>query len=447
MNLFNDKSAYTQGIYPPPEGFSPARFAWKPAVLLLVITLICFLLFEAVLAFPGFYFWFIGGDLMQLWFLVLVILGIMYWRTLPRAGKTRTGRVLAQRGNALATDYSGNLGSFSLQQKTRTSPSLLLRLPLVLLLVFLVYYFFIQGYTFHINPHPTVMGNCNVGSITIEGNTTANTVSLKAGLLTLEASGNYDQSGNIINLEGNLCGLTLSVPAESNLHLSGNDAELSVTGVKGKLELDNNAGNIIIKNCTLLGGSVVSNNAGEIDITNSTLLPGAKVTSNDSPIHITSSAINGASLPYGVYQIEKSTLTGSLDLGGMHLQDDTLSDVTINVESSEDIEITNATVKGSTKIIGNSSTIGFTGTLTAGSSLSITNNSGQESITLPASLAFHLDASGISSVNSNYEQVQGLDPTALASSDGVHVDIGSQPQATIAIQGMEDTLTLNKGNA
>ena len=121
------------------------------------------------------------------------------------------------------------------------------------------------------------------------GNATSNTVSLKAGLLTIEGYGNYDQANYILNLNGNFCGFTVSVPAHSNLHLSGNDAEISVTGVQGKLDLENNAGNITITQSCLLGGSVVDNNAGTITITNSILSHNAKVTSNDSPIHIVSS--------------------------------------------------------------------------------------------------------------------------------------------------------------
>ena len=120
-------------------------------------------------------------------------------------------------------------------------------------------------------------------------NASADTVSLNAGLFTIEGGGNYDQASNTLNLNSNICGFTLSVPTHSNLHLSGNDAEISVTGVQGNLDLENNAGNITVNQSCLLDGSVVDNNAGTITITNSTLSPKAQVTSNDSPIHIISS--------------------------------------------------------------------------------------------------------------------------------------------------------------
>jgi hypothetical protein len=277
---------YDQGQFPQgPVRSGPPRHFFILAGLLLVMAIICFLLWQADLAFPGLYFWFVGGDIMQFWFLALVILGFFYWRfSGPRNKRRSRGRL--QRS---ADYYSGYPGSFPAQQTRQASASLILRLPLVLLLVFLVYYFFIQGYTFRIHPQPTIIGDCNAGSITVEGNATAETVTLKAGLLTIEGSGNYDQASNTLNFNGNFCGFTLSVPAASNLQLSGNDAEISVTGVKGKLELDNNAGNITITRSCLLTGSTVDNNAGSITITNSTLSSKAKVTSNASPIHIVNS--------------------------------------------------------------------------------------------------------------------------------------------------------------
>lgn len=272
------------GVATAPQPSLPSRRPWIAAVLLLVIVLICFLLFQRDLAFPGLYFWFIGGDFMQFWFIVLFILGLVYWRMLPRARKTNNTRGFIPNSNAFIND-PGNFGGFSAPQSSRAAPSLLFRLPLVLLLAFLIFYFFIQGYTFHVNSYPTVMGDCNAGSITIVGNSTADTVSLKAGLTTIEGYGNYDQTNNILNLNGNLCGFTISVPAHSNLHVSGNDAEISVTGVKGKFDLENNAGNITVTQSCLQDGSIVDNNAGTITITNSVLAPSAQVTSNDSPIN------------------------------------------------------------------------------------------------------------------------------------------------------------------
>jgi hypothetical protein len=254
------------------------------------MAIICFLLLQADAALPGLYFWFVGGDLMQFWLIVLVVLGVVYWRRLPRVRTKKAAKRSMPSSDSWRGDQAGTFGSFSAQPARRTAPLLLLRLPLALLLVFLIYYFFIQGYTFRMNPQPTITGDCNVGSITVVGNPTTDTVSLKAGLLTVEGYGNYDQANNILNLNGNFCGFTVSVPAHSNLHLSGNDAQISVTGVQGTLELDNNAGDITITQSCLLAGSVVDNNAGAITITHSTLSPKAKVTSNASPIHLVSNS-------------------------------------------------------------------------------------------------------------------------------------------------------------
>lgn len=289
MDPFNGTNQWSSGVAAPAKRSLSSRRPWVAAGLLLVMALICFLLIQADAALPGFYFWFVGGDLMQFWLIVLVVLGIVYWRRLPRVRTKKGAKRSMPSSDSWRSDQAGDFGSFSAQPARRVAP-LLLRLPLALLLVFLIYYFFIQGYTFRMNPQPTITGDCNVGSITIVGNATTDTVSLKAGLLTVEGYGNYDQASNILNLNGNFCGFTVSVPARSNLHLSGNDAQISVTGVQGTLDLENNAGDITVTQSCLLAGSVVDNNAGAITITHSTLSHKATVTSNASPIHLVSNS-------------------------------------------------------------------------------------------------------------------------------------------------------------
>ena len=324
---------------------------------------------------------------------------------------------------------------------------LLLLVPMVALLGFLVYYFFIQGYAIRMQPHPTISGDCNGGTMTVKANATRDTVFMSAGLLTIEGYGNLDGANNILNVSGNMCGFTLSVPAETNLHLSGNDATLSVTGLTGKLELDNNAGDIIINDSSLLAGSVISNNAGNTTINHSHVGPNATISSNDSPVHLVSSTIDASILESGQFQLENSTL-----MGAVQIQDQvqiqgvtTLSNATIT--TSEAITFPNSRVTGFTKIIGNGSAVTYAGTLAAGSSLTIVNNGGTETITLPAALAFHLDASGVNSFSSNDPALQALDPKALASSDGAHVDVGAHPQVIVAVQGQGDTFILNRGGA
>ncbi len=269
---------------PPPSNASRARFYVRPIVLLILMGVIAILLFEGSLGFPGLFFWLIGGDLMQLWFIVLVVLGLLYRGALARLWKRgvekRGGGVRMRRYEAFSPERP------ALAEKRSSGKFVqgLLHLPLVLLVGFLVYYFFIVGYTFQVGSHPTVTGDCNGGTITVQGKTGSDRVSLQAGLLTIEGFGNYDSANHVLNVNGNLCGFTLEVPATTDLHLTGNDATLWVKGVTGKLELDNNAGDINIDGSTLLAGSVVSNNAGAITISNSCLVSGVQVESNDSPI-------------------------------------------------------------------------------------------------------------------------------------------------------------------
>src|SRR5579883_3264941 len=266
---------------------SRPRFSVLPIVLLVLMVVIAVLLFKGLLAFPGLFFWFIGGDLMQLWFLVLVVLGFLYRGALARRWKRGVGRRGRLMRSYQASPFEYPAAEWHVLVQERSSSKVtqgLLHVPLVLLVGFLVYYFFIVGYTFHVGSQPTVTGDCNGGTITVQGKTGSDTVSLKAGLLTIEGFGNYDSSTHVLNVSGNLCGFTLEVPATTNLHLSGNDATLQVSGVTGKLELDNNAGDIIIDGSALQAGSVISNNAGKITISNSCLVSGVKVESNGSPI-------------------------------------------------------------------------------------------------------------------------------------------------------------------
>lgn len=263
---------------------SPARayfFVW-PLVLLVLIGAIAVLLFEGQLGFPGFFFWFIGGDLTQLWFLVLVVLGFLYRRILVRLWK----RAAEERERLMSHSqaFSSEYPALAQRHSSGTFIQGLLHVPLVLLVGFLGYYFFIVGYTFHVGPHLTVTGDCNGGTLTVQGRTDDGVVSLKAGLLTIEGAGNYESVTHVLTVSSNVCGLTLEVPATTNLHLSGNNATLWVRGITGTLELDDNAGDITIDGSTLLTGSVISNNAGKITISNSCLMPGVKVGSNGSAV-------------------------------------------------------------------------------------------------------------------------------------------------------------------
>jgi serine/threonine protein kinase len=272
--------------FDPPIPTSRAHWYVRPVVLLILMGVIAVLLFEGLLEFPGLFLWFLGGDLMQLWFLVLVALGFLYRSALARLWK----RGMEERGRLMrrSQDFSH---AYPAAQWPALTPERfsdkfiqgLLHMPLALLIGFLVYYFFLVGYTFHVGPHLTVTGDCNGGTMTVQGKAGSDRVSLKAGLLTIEGFGTYDSANHVLSVSGNWCGFTLEVPATTHLHLSSNDATLWVRGITGTLELDNNAGDIHIDGSTLLAGSLVSNNAGKITISNSCLMTGVKVESNGSP--------------------------------------------------------------------------------------------------------------------------------------------------------------------
>src|SRR5215472_17673432 len=131
--------SYSGQGYPPPANSSGARsFVW-PIVLLVLMGVIGVLLFEGLLAFPGLFFWFIGGDLMQLWFLVLVVLGLLYRGALARRWKRG---IQMRRYQAYSPGYpAGEWPALAQERSSGRFIQGLLHVPLLLLVGFLVYYF------------------------------------------------------------------------------------------------------------------------------------------------------------------------------------------------------------------------------------------------------------------------------------------------------------------
>jgi len=72
---------------PSPTNPSVSRYYMRLGVLLVLMGSICVLLFEGLLGFPGIFFWLMGGDLMQFWFIVLVVLGLLYLHAFSRLQK------------------------------------------------------------------------------------------------------------------------------------------------------------------------------------------------------------------------------------------------------------------------------------------------------------------------------------------------------------------------
>ena len=90
------KGKRSQQALMPTPAVAASHYYVRLAVLLLIIGVICALLLQGLLSFPWFYFWFIGGDLMALWFVVLVVLAILYLRTLSRLQDNGEQRWAAQ---------------------------------------------------------------------------------------------------------------------------------------------------------------------------------------------------------------------------------------------------------------------------------------------------------------------------------------------------------------
>jgi hypothetical protein len=81
----NSKGAPTHEALIPPKSVPQSRYYTRLVVIGAIMALICFLLVQGVLGFNGFYMFVIGGDFLQPWLIVLVILSFIYWRTISRA--------------------------------------------------------------------------------------------------------------------------------------------------------------------------------------------------------------------------------------------------------------------------------------------------------------------------------------------------------------------------
>jgi hypothetical protein len=107
------------------------------------------------------------------------------------------------------------------------------------------------------------------------------------------------------------------------------------------------------------------------------------------------------------------------------------------------ITLEGVTLQGQSKIDDNGGAIVFTGNIAQDNTSTFSDNSGSIDITLPASLSFHLNLTGIlGPIASNFSGVQN--PASDTSS--ATFDIGSNPETTKLTLDLNDTaLILNKG--
>jgi hypothetical protein len=80
--------------------------------------------------------------------------------------------------------------------------------------------------------------------------------------------------------------LRITVPAQANVAATLDAGNVDLTGVSGTIGLQDNAGDISLREVTLAGSSYATNNAGNIDVTGA-LAPGASFAARDNAGNVT----------------------------------------------------------------------------------------------------------------------------------------------------------------
>lgn len=100
--------------------------------------------------------------------------------------------------------------------------------------------------------------------------------------------------------------LDVTVPANTDLKINTNSANITVTGVTGQMTLTANDGTITLTHCNVQGTSLLNDNSGAINVTQSTL--NGQITLNNNSGDIT---FNSAIDPAGSYTIQNNQ--GAID--------------------------------------------------------------------------------------------------------------------------------------
>lgn len=129
--------------------------------------------------------------------------------------------------------------------------------------------------------------------------------------------------------------------------------------------------------------------------------------------------------------LELKTNTGGLDVNGVSGR--------MSVRSNTgSVEVRNGVLNSGSMLNSNTGSITFNGSINKTGSYQFMTNTGSVNVTLPASSAFHLDAStDTGSITSDFPGVYVQHPNFTGAV--VHSDVGSSPQATI-------TMTTNTGS-
>lgn len=177
--------------------------------------------------------------------------------------------------------------------------------------------------TITVSAHPTLIINSqryekiDLPTIHIHTGTDANKIILQVispGNVPLPWNFGIDgfqqnSDSSIIIIDGDPVGgrtLDVTVPADTDLKLHTNSANINVTGVTGQMTLTANDGSITLTHCNVNGTSLLNDNTGAINVTQSAL--NGQITLSNNTGHIT--FIGSIGSP-GTYDIENND--GSID--------------------------------------------------------------------------------------------------------------------------------------
>lgn len=119
--------------------------------------------------------------------------------------------------------------------------------------------------------------------------------------------GGFQQSsdGSVTILNGDPVSgrkLDIAVPADTDLKVTTNSANINITGITGQMTFISNAGAITLTNCHVTGTSLLSDNTGAITVTQSALDGQVTLSNNQGPITFDSSI--GSTGTYALVNIQ-----------------------------------------------------------------------------------------------------------------------------------------------
>ena len=132
-----------------------------------------------------------------------------------------------------------------------------------------------NGVTISVGAHPTLIGDSCSGAILIQAGP-ANQITI-AGIFPQYTQ---DSATNTVEITQCDSGLTVTVPAETNIQMDAAD-EITVLGVSGTMKLGTNGSRLTLEQVTLEGQSKIDVNGGAIVFAGS-LAPGSTPTIDDN---------------------------------------------------------------------------------------------------------------------------------------------------------------------